>query len=109
MYFRELSKEKHKQLFEGFTTRFVETTNMTVAHVEIEGGRVLPEHSHEHEQITNLISGELEMTVGGETRVLKPGDVVIVPSNVKHSGRALQACYVVDVFNPPRLDFNDLK
>ena len=36
-----------------------------------------------------MIEGELEVTVGGETRVAGPGMVAIVPAGVAHSVRAL--------------------
>lgn len=109
MYLRQLSEEKEKNLLDGFYIKFVQTENLTVGHVRIEKGKVLPEHDHPHEQVTTLISGQLEMTVGGETYTLNAGDAVVIPSNVKHSGVALTDCLAIDVFNPPRIDFNDLK
>ena len=45
----------------------------------------------------------LTFTVGGETRVMHPGDCVVIPPNVEHDGVAgPQGCQVVDVFTPPR-------
>lgn len=108
MYLRQLTKEKEKTLLDGFYINFIETENLTVAHVRIDKGGILPEHSHPHEQVTTLIAGQLEMTIGGETYTMNPGDAVVIPSDVKHSGVALTDCAVIDVFNPPRTDFNDL-
>ena len=71
----------------------------------IDDGTLLPEHSHPHEQWLNLIEGELELTVGGETRVIHPGITVYIPSNIPHSGKALTECKVIDVFTPVREDF----
>lgn len=65
----------------------------------------MPEHSHPHEQVANLIAGKFEMTVAGETRTIEPGMVAVIPSEAKHSGRALTDCYILDVFYPIREDY----
>ncbi len=89
----------------GFHARTFNTPTMTLAYVRVDAGATLPEHHHVHEQVTNLLVGEFEMTIGGETCTLRPGDAVAIPSNVPHSGRALADCYILDVFNPVRADF----
>jgi len=74
-------------------------------HVTVKAGSALPEHHHPHEQITNIIAGEFEMTVDGVTRICRAGDVVVIASNKPHSGIALTDCRIMDVFNPPREDY----
>jgi len=78
---------------------------MTVAYWDIEGGAAMPEHSHSHEQIVNLVEGEFELTVGDELRTLSPGTVAIIPPDVPHSGRAVTTCRIMDVFYPVREDY----
>ena len=46
-----------------------------------------------------------ELTVGAKTRVLEAGDVWVIPGDVAHSGKALTACRVLDVFHPVREDY----
>ena len=99
-----LSDIPSKEVMPGFRGKFVHSENMTYVHWEIEKGAVLPLHHHMHEQLTNLIEGEFEMTVGGETKVLKSGDVAVIPSNVEHEGVAKTACQIIDVFSPRRDD-----
>lgn len=94
-----------KELVPGIFAKLVHMEGMSVAHVRIEKGAILPEHAHVHEQVTNILEGELEMTVGGETKVCKPGDIVLLASNMPHSARALTDCYVMDVFQPVREDY----
>ena len=72
---------------------------------DIDSGSKVPEHSHVHEQVVNMLSGQLELTVAGKTCVLGPGQVLIIPSHAVHSGKALTACKVLDVFNPVREDY----
>jgi quercetin dioxygenase-like cupin family protein len=94
-----------RQLFPGYIARLVHTERMTLSFLHVEPGHVLPEHAHPHEQITVVLDGELELTVGGETVRLTPGMVMPIPSNVRHTGQAITPCYVLDVFAPVREDY----
>ena len=60
-------------------------------------------HHHAEQQIAIIVSGELTFTVGGETRVMTPGDLVVIPPHVPHGGVAgPEGCVAIDVFTPPR-------
>jgi quercetin dioxygenase-like cupin family protein len=65
----------------------------------------MPAHAHMHEQTTQVISGELEMTINGNTEVLKPGSITVIPPNAIHSANALTDCEVIDTFCPVREDY----
>ena len=78
---------------------------MTLAFWEVKAGSPLPEHAHHHEQVANVLEGEYELTVNGETRRLRAGEAVIIPSNVPHSGIAITDCKLLDVFSPVREDY----
>ena len=94
------------QIASGIAARVVTGDTMTVLHVVIEAGALLPEHSHHHEQILNLIQGELLLIVDGTEFTMKDGDVMILPPNVVHSGRAVSKCRVIDAFHPVRKEFS---
>jgi quercetin dioxygenase-like cupin family protein len=100
-----LSELPPLEIAPGIVGRIVTATNMTVAHVSLAAGADLPEHFHVHEQVVNVIEGELELTVEGKTHVLVPGTAIVIPSNVPHSGRAITDVKVIDVFQPVREDF----
>lgn len=89
----------------GFRGRFVHGQAVTLAFWRISRGSELPEHQHPHEQFVRVERGELELTVGGVTRVLAAGDVWWIAPEVPHSGRAVTDCEVLDVFQPVREDF----
>jgi len=93
------------EIAKGIKANVVTTETLSVLHVRIEEGAILPEHSHYHEQVVNIIEGELELTVAGKAYHLKPGSVMVLQPNVIHSGRALKACKLVDIFHPVRKDF----
>ena len=77
---------------------------MTVEFRFREGGVGAP-HSHPHVQSTFVGSGRFEFTVDGKTRLLGPGDSLIVPPNAVHSCKALEAGHLIDTFAPRRDDF----
>ena len=103
--FLKLADLKEKELFKGFFARLIHTDRMTIAHLRIVAGSALPEHFHPQEQLTNILSGEFEMTVDGKTQVCTAGTSVVIPSNTPHSGRALTDCIAIDVFQPVREDY----
>ena len=94
-----------KEFFPGFKGKLIHTDSMTLAYWDIEEGCDLPEHSHVHEQVVNLLEGKFELTVDGTTHVLEAGAVFPLASNVVHSGRALTFCKILDVFTPVREDY----
>lgn len=94
-----------KELFPGCLAKLVHTEKMTISQVTLEAGALLPEHSHHHEQVSNVMEGEFEFTVDGATLVMGPGDVGVIPPNAVHSGKALSRCFIIDVFCPVREDY----
>jgi quercetin dioxygenase-like cupin family protein len=96
---------KAKEVMPGFFGKFYHSENTTCAHWQIETDSPLPEHSHHHEQVVNMIEGKFELIVDGESHVLSAGDVFVIPSNVPHSGRSLTDCKIIDVFHPVREDY----
>lgn len=105
MPFVELSTIEEREIVPGFHGTFVHAENMTATFWRIEAGATLPEHTHVHEQISVVISGKFEMTLDGESRQLEAGMIAVIPSNVKHSGRAITDCQIMDTFYPVREDY----
>ncbi len=105
MPFLNLSELEARDLVPGFKVKFVHSDTMTFAHWDIQEGALLPEHSHPHEQVGNVIKGEFELTIDGVSQILGPGGIGIIPSNAVHSGRGMSRCHVIDVFHPIREDY----
>ena len=73
--------------------------------VRFEPGAEVPRHSHEHtEQVMYVLEGEVEMTVGAETRTLGGGAVVVVNRGVEHSLRSPGGCVFFEALSPVPLD-----
>lgn len=106
MPFINLKDVMSKELLPGFHGKMIHTENMTLAYWDIKAGSILPEHHHVHEQVAaQVLHGEFELTLAGETRVMKSGDIAVIPSNAVHSGRAITDCQLMDVFSPAREDY----
>ena len=79
---------------------------ITLAVVELDPDTVLPEHSHENEQLGIVLRGSLTFRVGSEERLLGPGETWRIPPNTPHFARTgSQGAVVIDVFAPPREDW----
>ena len=105
MSFVNVSDLARREPFPGFAGRFLHGDALSVAHWTVAEGSGFPEHAHPHEQIALVVEGRFEMTVAGEMRVLDAGTAAVIPSNVRHSGRALTPCRLIDVFHPVREDY----
>jgi quercetin dioxygenase-like cupin family protein len=65
-----------------------------------------PPHSHPHEQISYVVSGELLFFLDGVPTRLGPGDIYTVPPDVPHAIQLLTpSARLVDTFHPLREDF----
>ncbi|MEA1785911.1 cupin domain-containing protein [Arenibacter sp. GZD96] len=94
-----------KEIMPGYHGKMVHATQMSVAFWEVEKGAKVPQHAHIHEQIMHVVEGEFEFTLNGETKIYLTGDIVIIPPNVPHSGKALTVCKLIDVFSPVREEY----
>ena len=57
----------------------------------------LPSHSH-GAQWGTVVEGEIEFTIGGETKVYKAGDSYFIPAGVEHGAQIKSGTRVIDVF-----------
>jgi quercetin dioxygenase-like cupin family protein len=91
-------------------TRYLaHTNNVMIAVIEVDDGPAAqpdPPHSHPHEQVSYVASGELLVIIGEEKTRLNEGDLFTVPANVPHAIQTLSKhVRLIDAFNPIRKDF----
>ncbi|MDX8349304.1 cupin domain-containing protein [Cognatiyoonia sp. IB215446] len=79
--------------------------NLMVVEVHFDAGTTAPMHHHPHEQITYVMSGKFEFTVGTVTYIVGPGDSLYKEPNIEHGATCLEAGTLLDVFTPHREDF----
>ena len=94
-----------KEPIRGYSVQFIHTANMTIAYWKIKAGAPLPDHSHPHEQVLNLVGGKYKLKIDDQSKSLGPGSVAVIPSNAPHSGEAITDCRIIDVFYPVRDDY----
>jgi quercetin dioxygenase-like cupin family protein len=76
-----------------------------VAQVFLAKGAVVPEHKHESEQITYILSGALKFQIDGKEIVVAAGEVLRIPSYMPHAAVALEDTLDLDIFSPIRQDW----
>lgn len=98
-----------EELSPSIGRRIISGERAMIAHVYLAAGAVVPRHEHDNEQLTYILDGALEFTLGEEeeTRVVRAGEVLLIPGGVPHSAVALEDTLDVDVFAPPRQDWLD--
>ncbi len=105
-YFSAAGAGSHHRLFPGVEIRTNAGENLMLSVVTFEPHSVVPLHQHPHEQMGVMLTGRLRFTVGGETRILGPGDQWSIPGGVLHGVEALEEPAVaLDVFHPVREDY----
>lgn len=71
----------------------------------LQAGFPLPVHDHPQEQTGYLVSGRLELTIGGETFAVAAGDSWSIPGGVPHGAEVLEDAVAIEVFSPVRDDY----
>ena len=100
-----LATLESKELMPGYHGKMVHGKQLTWAFWTVEEGAEVPEHHHPHEQMMHVVEGQFEFTLNGQTQVYTDGAIVPIPSNIHHSGKALTACKLMDVFSPVREEY----
>lgn len=100
-----LATLESKELMPGYHGKMVHGKQLTWAFWTVEEGAEVPEHHHPHEQMMHVVEGQFEFTLNGQTQVYTDGAIVPIPSNILHSGKALTACKLMDVFSPVREEY----
>ena len=98
-----------EHLNDRLTRQFVHGTEAMFARLELKKGCTVPRHSHPNEQISYIAEGALRFLLGpeegAEERIVRAGDVLVIPGGLPHSAEALEDTVDFDVFAPPREDW----
>lgn len=77
---------------------------MMAVEVNFEQGAIGPMHNHPHEQLTYVLSGEFEFTIGEEKQIVTAGDTLYKAPHVMHGCICLKPGTLLDTFTPVRDD-----
>jgi quercetin dioxygenase-like cupin family protein len=86
--------------------QFVHGEQTMLTRFHLAKGCIIPRHSHPNEQISYIVTGALSFDFGeGDVRIVKAGEILVIPGNVPHSAITLEDTLAFDVFAPPREDW----
>ncbi|MCF8226289.1 MAG: cupin domain-containing protein [Bacteroidales bacterium] len=83
--------------FDGVKGYLLQGEHQQVVYFEIEPIGEVPAHKH-GDQWGVIFEGEMELTTGDTTRVLRKGDQYFVSAGVMHSATFKTKTYLMDVF-----------
>jgi amino-acid N-acetyltransferase len=103
---------KHTQFYDGkiqkkqtdFQTNSVywaiRGNKVMITHFTVPPKAQFDTHSHDSEQITHVLSGDLYFNIKGQLFRLDEGDSVMIPSNIPHSVYSENGAVAVDAWSP---------
>ena len=108
--FDNVSSLDLQRIWDGVHGRVVHGERITLGVIELDADSIVPEHSHDHEQLGICLSGSLVFRVGDESKELGAGETWSIPSNVPHEVHVGPAgAVVLDVFAPTRDDWREVE
>ena len=99
-----------EQVAPGMERKILSGDKMMIAKMKFKDGFLVPLHSHENEQITQVISGTIRFWFGenkDQIVDLHSGDMIVIPSNLPHAALMVGDVEEIDSWAPPRKDWLD--
>ena len=78
---------------------------MMSVEVKFQKGAIGTVHTHPHVQISYVLKGRFEATIGDEVKIIGVGDTYITDPDVPHGVVCLEEGALLDIFTPARADF----
>lgn len=97
-----------EQVNPSMSRKIVSGEKLMVARMKFRDGFIVPLHHHMHEQVTQVLSGQMRFWFGKEKDQMMdlfPGDVVVIPSNMPHEALMIGEVEEIDTWAPPRQDW----
>jgi quercetin dioxygenase-like cupin family protein len=88
--------------------KIVSGQKLMIARMKFKDGFKVPLHSHENEQITQVISGTIRFWFGEKKEQemeLNAGEMVVIPPNLPHEALMIGDVEETDSWAPPREDW----
>ena len=98
----EIALEK---VTEMISRKIVSGEREMLAQIYLKRGALVPMHVHESEQMTYILQGALRFLIEGEEITVREGEVLHIPSGVRHQSEALEDTLELDVFSPIRREW----
>lgn len=99
---REIASEQLGPMLER---QFFSTPQVTVARFRLRKGCIVPEHRHVNAQVAMVQQGSLKFRLPGGAAIVQAGESLYIPPGVPHSAEAVEDTVNIDIFSPPRTDW----
>lgn len=102
------SDVKAEQVNPKMKRQFIHGEKIMIAKMEFEDGFIVPWHSHENEQVTEVYEGILRFWFDDDEDNhvdLNAGETIIIPGNRRHKALMIGKVIETDTFAPPRQDW----
>jgi quercetin dioxygenase-like cupin family protein len=108
--FADLEALGPQDIWTAVSVRAIHGERITLGVVELDANALVPEHSHENEQLGIVLAGSMTFRVGDESREFGPGGTWRIPANVPHEvTTGPEGAVVIDVFAPTRDDWSQFE
>lgn len=98
------------ELVPGSNSRIVSGKGVQMSFLRMDAKATFARHIHPEEQVMYTWRGWIDEILLDKTVRMKEGDIVDLPSNYVHGGElGPEGCDVMDVFFPPRTDYNSFR
>jgi quercetin dioxygenase-like cupin family protein len=101
----DLSKMKEDRMTPMVTRKMIVGKNEMLGYLFAKKGAVALPHRHVSEQITVILKGAEKITVNNQEIVVRPGQILVIPPNLEHSGETLEDTIEMNCFSPLRQDW----
>lgn len=95
-----------RDMLKGVHLRILPGEKLMFNIVRLEPHAAVPTHQHPHEQLSYIVDGEMELWINEERRIVRRGDLAVIPSDVPHGAQTHETtCLVLDAFHPLREEY----
>lgn len=97
---------EERQLNSVVRGRIVQTDSVMACRITAPAGGRVKTHTHPFDQITHMLRGAFLWQIEDEEpRLVRAGDVMVLPAGTAHGGEVLEEAEYIDIFSPPNPDF----
>ena len=94
-----------EKVTEMISRKIIAGHSQMLVQVYLKRGAQIPMHSHENEQMVYVLQGMLRCLVGRDHVTVREGEVLHIPSGVRHQVEAVEDTFELVAFTPIRDDW----
>lgn len=78
-----------EEVYPGITRQVIHGQRQTMVRYVYQPGTVFPQHEHPQEQITTILTGQIEFDIAGTRQIFGAGDVGVIPGGTPHGAKVV--------------------